>query len=248
MGRVRRVVMIGSRATGVARPDSDLDLVILVEIPLRAAAWRERELAAECKRLYQFVGSTPFRIDISVRTTDQYEEGHRVVGGPEHLIATEGFVLHTLAYDRPAVVRRSPDEVRFSNVQTWIRHALLAADRAVVAENAKVIGGTGYAARRDARTLAQTAVERAINAVLVLHQVHVKKCAGVQGMLARLNEVEPNTASYVGRLIGGGWQNASAAYAVARALLWHLARAEGMMPLLQPEIAKLAKPVVLLSG
>jgi hypothetical protein len=240
--------MIGSRAIGVARPDSDLDLVVLVEIPLRAAAWRERELAAECKRLYQFVGLAPFRLDISVRTTDQYEEGHRVVGGPEHLIAAEGFVLHSLAYDRPAVVRRSPDEVRLSNVQTWIRHALLAADRAVVAENAKVIGGTGYAARRDARMLAESAVERAVNAVLVLHQIHAKKCDGVHGMLDRLSEVEPNTASYVGRLIGGGWQNASVAYAVARAILWHLARVEGMMPLLKPEIAKLTEPVVLLSG
>src|SRR5215210_476398 len=38
-GRVRRVVMIGSRATGYARADSDLDLVAIVELCPTARPW-----------------------------------------------------------------------------------------------------------------------------------------------------------------------------------------------------------------
>jgi hypothetical protein len=41
-GRVRRVAMIGSRALGLARPGSDLDIVALLEPPATAPPWNTR--------------------------------------------------------------------------------------------------------------------------------------------------------------------------------------------------------------
>lgn len=245
--RVRRVVMIGSRAVGTAHPESDLDLVVIVEIPISARPWLEGDIAAERTRLYAGAGSAPVRLDIAVRTTDHYAEAFRVVGGPEHLVATEGVVVYSRALDRPPVVRRTPDQVRFVNVSTWIKHALLAADRAAAAENAKALGSTTHEARRDPQALGRAAVERALNAVLVLHKIHVEKRIGVQGMLSCLEEVEPHTVERLRPAVHGAL-TARVAYAVVGILLKRLATQPAVARLLAPTLAKLDRPVILLGG
>jgi|GEM_PF-2242899 len=245
-GRVRRIVMIGSRALGTARPNSDLDLVVLIEIPLSAGPWREDEIAAERARLYQRVGTLPFDLDIGLRTTDHYEEAHRVVGGPEHLAATHGIPTYSRLPERSPVVTRTPDQVRFDNVNTWIKHSLLAVNRAVAVENARELNSTGSMPRRDPGALARTAVERALNAVLVFHGIHVEKRIGAQGMLARLAEVEPRTVLGVRGLVDDGRQTPRAAYALVGALLRRLAMEPRLVTVLAPLLARLHQPVVFL--
>ncbi len=240
--------MIGSRAVGTARPGSDLDLVVLLEIPLLAPPWGEAEVAAERSRLYKALGEAPLRLDIGVRTTDQFAEAHPVVGGPEHLIVVQGVTLFTRALDRAPVVRRTPDQVRFDNAGTWIKHALLAAERAVACENARALGSDRPEARWDSRSLARSAMERSITAVLVLHGVHTEKRIGIDGMLAALRQVEPITARVVQDLAGAGHPTAHVAFAVVSTLLRRLAGDRGMTASLASVLAKRASPVVLLGG
>src|SRR4051794_8887497 len=71
-GRVRRVVLIGSRARGDARRDSDFDLAVIVEVSPEGRMWGPDDVAAERRRLQQVVGR---RADVLLTTTDQYSIG-----------------------------------------------------------------------------------------------------------------------------------------------------------------------------
>ncbi|HYW09142.1 MAG TPA: hypothetical protein VE913_19435, partial [Longimicrobium sp.] len=223
-------------------------LVVLMEIPLSARPWREGEIAAERARLYQRIGTVPVQVDIGLRTTDHYEEAYRVVGGPEHLAATHGIPTYFRLPERSPVVRRTPDQVRFDNVNTWIKHSLLAANRAVTVDNARVLSSPGSMPQRDPQALARTAVERALNAVLVFHRIHVEKRISAHGMLARLAEVEPRTALGVQRLVDDGCQTPRAAYALVGTLLRRLAMEPRLATLLAPLLARPHQPVVFLGG
>lgn len=104
--------MIGSRARGSSTEHSDLDIVVVVELAKGARPWTTSDSHAERRRLQEAAGRPPVRTDLWVCTTELFEEGRHVVGGVESLVQAEGVDLYLRDYDRPPVVRRSPDQVR----------------------------------------------------------------------------------------------------------------------------------------
>lgn len=222
-GRVRRVVMIGSRALGTARKESDLDLVVLEEIPTAAPRWGLREVGIERARLQKAVGVPPIRTDLWVRTMDQYQEGRSVIGGIEHLVDVEGVTVFSRAPSRAPVIRRSPEQVRRDNVIAWIRNALGALDAAVKMESTRAVAAA-FPPSIGGSEPARTAVERALNALLVLHQVRASKHMGVEGMLTSLASVDPSAAARITALTGTTAMDVRTAHRVLDTVRRHLGR------------------------
>lgn len=184
-GTVQSVAMIGSRALGTATPGSDLDLVVFVEVSRHSPPWGAPQEKAERKRIQQQVGRAPVPTDLSVRTTDQYAEAADVVGSLEWLAKHQGRFVYSRPPLRSPLVRRSREEVWRDAVNTWIDHA---------------IAGMSGAARlagtmpQDSRALCQLAVERALNAVLVFHQIPAR-AKQVEVLVEDLRQVEPSLVS-----------------------------------------------------
>lgn len=190
-GRIRRVVMIGSRARGTPGPESDLDLVVLVEISAAARPWANPEISAERRPLQDTVGRPPVPTDLWVRTTAQFEESRRVIGGVESLVESEGVDLFSRPFYRAPIVRRPPEEVKLANTSGWLEDGVAALERALAAGSGAElhVGSTRVA---DARGyLVDKAIRAAINALFVKHQVLVSKQDSLELLLARLREVEP---------------------------------------------------------
>lgn len=125
-GCVRRIVLIGSRATGSARPDSDLDLVVVVELPPSVGPWRGDDFAKSGLELQSALGPRHPRIDIRVRTTDRDAEARDVPGGVEWIAAHGGVPVFEIPPLRPPVVRTSRENVRRELVSSWMHHAISA--------------------------------------------------------------------------------------------------------------------------
>jgi predicted nucleotidyltransferase len=246
-GRVRRVVMVGSRALGTAGPESDLDLVVLVETPRGAPAWGQKEFRAERDRLREEMGSPPVRTDLWVRTTDRFEEARRVVGGVEWMAETEGVVVYSRPLERRPVARRTPGQVRRENVSAWIEHALFALDAAARSANASVLRSDG-AASGDPVSAARMAVERAVNALLVAHQLRASKSGGVAGMLALLDGVDPAMAAHLRALDAEGPGSPMAAHAIVTAIVHRLSEDAALARYLAGPSQRLARPVVFLGA
>jgi len=184
---VRRVLAVGSRARGDARPESDLDLAVVVEPPGGGETWGPADDARERARLQAAVGAAA---DVMLTTTDMLAAGRRVFGGVEWLVDHEGVLLRETRLRRKPVARRSPDQVRRGYVATWLDHAwraLRAAQR----------GTPSGPAGEDP---AAAAVLRALMALLVFHRLPAAKRDGHAGMLARLAAVDPPFAEWAGRL------------------------------------------------
>jgi predicted nucleotidyltransferase len=155
-GRVRRVVMIGSRAHGGARPDSDLDLVVLVELPAGSEPWNGDHFARAGRELQALLGTQPVKPDVRVRTIDRFAEAKEVPGGVEWLAAHEGVVVYDAPVTLPPTVRASRDDVRRELVSAWVHHAIAALER--FGQFAPPSGDS---------ELARRAMERLVAAVLV---------------------------------------------------------------------------------
>ena len=87
------VVMFGSRARGDARPDSDLDLLVIEDLPFSAQRTRQGEL----KRIRRALWDFPIPVDVLVYSRDEIEEWRN---SANHVIARslrEGFTV----YERP---------------------------------------------------------------------------------------------------------------------------------------------------
>lgn len=128
-GRVRQVAMIGSRAYGHARPDSDLDLVVLVELPPGSRPWNGEDFARAGHGLHRLLAHEPVKVDVRVRSTDRFAEAKDVAGGVEWLAAHEGVVVYDMPLVHPTTVRTSTDEVRREIVSAWMHHAIAAGER-----------------------------------------------------------------------------------------------------------------------
>ena len=87
-----KVILFGSRATGAARPDSDVDLLIVESQAFGPDHSRYKELA----RLWHALRGFPVSKDILVYSSDEIEQWR---GSRNHIIAhalREGIVI----YDR----------------------------------------------------------------------------------------------------------------------------------------------------
>lgn len=179
-GLVRRVTMVGSRAHGTARPDSDLDMIVLVEPPGHEAPWQSSRVLAEKARIQAAAGTPPLLTDLWLRTTDQFAEASAVFGTIEALIESEGVDLYRTGPTRAPVVRRSREIVQRDCVRSWLEDALDQAARAAQS------GSCMSPARRHPRTYgearyAERSVQRAVMAACVLH-----------GVVTSTNEVAPS--------------------------------------------------------
>jgi predicted nucleotidyltransferase len=239
LGRVRRVVMIGSRARGTAHATSDLDLVVLVEVPRGARAWEPAENLAERDRIQRAVGVPPITTDLSVRTTDHYHEARHVIGGVEHLVDLEGVDVYSHPLSDPPTITRTPTRVRQQHTGTWITHAAAVLEEATSSAQADSGGMPERAARLS--SAAHASVMRAFTALLVSHQLHSSKRDGVPAMLAQLAAVDEETAAELERVLRRPVPPFQRACAVLQITLLRLGRDPGVTPYLQQAQAWLKK-------
>ena len=87
--KIRRMMLYGSRARGTARPDSDLDLLVVEKDPVSKRQERER--------LRQAVGDFSVPIDIRVMGETEFQETKNIVGGVAYPAYKEGILLYEVA-------------------------------------------------------------------------------------------------------------------------------------------------------
>ena len=88
-----KVILLGSRARGTERPDSDIDLLVVAERPINTR-WNRRKAIGD---LYRSITSFGLPVDILLFTPDEIS---RWSGAKNHVVyhaLTEGSVL----YERP---------------------------------------------------------------------------------------------------------------------------------------------------
>jgi hypothetical protein len=158
---------------------SDWDLVVIVEQPSNDPPWSPSQVATERKRLQASLGPLGANVEVFVTTTDMFAAGHRVFGGIEWLVDAEGVDLFSIPYTRKPAVRRTPDQVRYGYAATWVDHSLRALEAASVPGSLVVAKA------------AEASIERALAALLVLHQIPTSKLRGAEGMLYQLAHVDP---------------------------------------------------------
>lgn len=152
---VRQVVMIGSRAEGRARPGSDLDLVVVIELAPGVKPWGGEDFARSRAELQSALGRHAVPVDVRVRTTDRYAEARNVPGGVEWQATHSGVIVFEIPPLRAPVVRTPPENVRRELVSSWMSHAVSAIEK---------FGESPIT--HSHRDLANTAIERLIAAVL----------------------------------------------------------------------------------
>jgi len=84
------IILFGSRARGDARPDSDVDLLIIEREPFGPSRSRMKEAA----RLYRALGDLPASKDLLLYSRDEVTDRR---GAPNHVVARayrEGRVLY----------------------------------------------------------------------------------------------------------------------------------------------------------
>ena len=85
--------MFGSAARGEAAEGSDLDLLIVMDLP---EGKRSYEVAAELHSLFR---GWLLPLDIIVRTPEQFERGRQMLGFIERTAVREGKLLYDAARD-----------------------------------------------------------------------------------------------------------------------------------------------------
>ena len=89
----RKVVLFGSHARGTARPDSDLDFLVIEDGPFNA----QRSRRAEMARLWKLLGSYFIAKDFLVYSPEEIAKWENVSTHVIHHAIQEGRVL----YERP---------------------------------------------------------------------------------------------------------------------------------------------------
>ena len=232
-GRVRRVVLIGSRARGTAHERSDMDLVVLVEPPRGGGRWGAAEFTRERDRIQREVGSPPLPTDLSVRTTDRYEEARRVIGGVEHLIDLEGVDIYSDAFRRRPEARCSPDQVRRELAYGWVEHAVDTLDKAVRQEIAVAVRAATRPGPIPENPSARSAMLRAITGLLVFHQILSSKSDGTSGMITKLMGADPLVAAQLGAIAPSEPVFSNAAQTALGIVISRLSDDSRMAPMLQ---------------
>lgn len=158
----RRIILIGSRARGDARPDSDYDVV--VELDTDAATARERGREA-----YQYFPDRDWSLNVFARATGQIECSANDPGTVDWDIVRQGIVLYaadgvtSVLTPPPLRVREQPPEVPPS-VADWTARA--ERDLAHARREAEMDDAWEYVCFH-----AQQAAEKYLKALLVHHYV-----------------------------------------------------------------------------
>ena len=84
--RPRRIILFGSRATGQARPDSDIDLLLICDKPVS-----KREVKLRVRRLFSW---PDFSLDLFVLTPEEFEWQKGVVSTLARIASQQGIVCH----------------------------------------------------------------------------------------------------------------------------------------------------------
>lgn len=246
--RVRCVVMLGSRAVGTAHASSDLDLLVVLELPLGERPWGVEENISERRRILDCIRDAPFPIDLRVRTTEQFEEARDVIGGFESLALIHGVVLYAEPYRRPAVARRSKEEVVNITVRAWLEDAMVALGRALDLENAVAISGSDPPAGKDAGHYAWKSVRAAVNALLVRHQIRSYKQEDLETVLNKVSAVEPHMGRWLRATLESRSRSAAVAHVVLAGIVQWISRDPAFEKLLARLRERLGRPQVLLNN
>ena len=86
-GRIDLILLHGSRATVTARPDSDYDVLVVVDGPVE-------DWARECTRLSELYTDLPYAVDVQVMGREDFELERHVVGSLAHPATREGIALY----------------------------------------------------------------------------------------------------------------------------------------------------------
>ena len=84
-----RVIVFGSVATGDAGPDSDLDLLVLLD--------QVDDARSESVRLRAALGDLGMPVDVLVMSVDRFEETKQVIGGIAYPAHKYGRVIYEAA-------------------------------------------------------------------------------------------------------------------------------------------------------
>jgi predicted nucleotidyltransferase len=221
-GHIQRVICFGSRINGNSSPDSDIDILVVVEPA--DDGWGPRENIAERKRIETEIGTLPARLDLWVRTIDQYEEARGVIGGHEHAAEVSGVVLCSRPVRRPPIILRSPDDIRYRNVCDWLELARRLLGRSVqIRTVSRVRDGKWYPSEH----FAWRACMAAIGAVFVWRQVAPpSKRDSVETWLLNLENLEPRLGAKVNEKFWEFPLSALLAQAVLRTVAKYLSNDE----------------------
>lgn len=88
-GRVRRILLYGSRASGTAGPDSDYDVLVVESDPVPPLE--------ESLRLRKTLESLPCPIDLRVMGEREFEETRNVIGGIAYPADHDGVTLYAVS-------------------------------------------------------------------------------------------------------------------------------------------------------
>jgi hypothetical protein len=217
-GTQRRIIWFGSSVKGKA--DGDIDFMVLVEPA--SQSWGPRENIQERQRL-EMVSCVPgVRLDLWVRTTDQYEEARSVIGGLEYAADRYGVTLFSRDLGRAPRVRRSVQEIRDRNVSDWMELARRLLGRAVMLARLPA----EHSERRCSKTPDHYAARAAISAIGALMVWHnhepPSKYETVQVWQERLREIDPRAAKQLDRLLSGESVGVIAAHSVLKAAVTQL--------------------------
>lgn len=241
-GRVRRIVMVGSRALGTARPNSDLDLVVLVELPATERAWTSADCMAERNRILQQLHWTGIKPELWLRTMSQYEDFRRIECSFEWRVAAEGVEIYRRMPDRRPVARRSLDAARREIAHGWIDHAMRGLAEAATRENEFAL--KGLTLPDQARRATESAIMRAVTALLVIHKIHASKHDGIHAMLAQLASRNPDLVARIQSHLKTAPVSARIAHIVLQEVVRELSGDPAMAEPLDKLRRRLAQPML----
>lgn len=84
--KIQKIILYGSRALGLAHPDSDFDLLVVEADPVSKRA--------EMHRLRQAINRQAHSVDIWVMGNREFEESKNVIGGLAYPANKYGLVLY----------------------------------------------------------------------------------------------------------------------------------------------------------
>ncbi len=110
--RPQRVILFGSTARGEAGPDSDIDLLVIVDddTPPEKLTWKARHQA---RRAY------PHAADVFPMRAESFEQYRDVVGTLAAEAATDGVVVYGPA-EGPRPMKQVEPRVRWRAVERWL--------------------------------------------------------------------------------------------------------------------------------